>query len=48
VKKCILAMLILNASAVFEVFDFSPVFWIFDAHSLWHFGTIPVGLLLFT
>ncbi|XP_031568135.1 post-GPI attachment to proteins factor 3-like [Actinia tenebrosa] len=25
-----------------EVFDFPPIWWTFDAHSLWHFGTIPL------
>uniref|UniRef100_A0AC34F8J3 Post-GPI attachment to proteins factor 3 n=1 Tax=Panagrolaimus sp. ES5 TaxID=591445 RepID=A0AC34F8J3_9BILA len=33
-------------SAIFEVFDFSPIFWIFDAHSLFHAATIPTPLLL--
>lgn len=23
-----------------ELFDFAPVLWIFDAHSLWHLGTV--------
>ncbi|XP_064647861.1 post-GPI attachment to proteins factor 3-like [Lineus longissimus] len=48
VKRCILALLILNGSVIFEVFDFAPTFWVFDAHSLWHIGTVPVGYLWFS
>ncbi|XP_064635626.1 post-GPI attachment to proteins factor 3-like [Lineus longissimus] len=48
VKKCVAALVILNASLLLEVFDFPPVFWTFDAHSLWHIGTIPVGYLWFS
>uniref|UniRef100_A0A914YLD9 Post-GPI attachment to proteins factor 3 n=1 Tax=Panagrolaimus superbus TaxID=310955 RepID=A0A914YLD9_9BILA len=33
-------------SAIFEVFDFAPIFWTFDAHSLFHAATIPTPLLL--
>jgi hypothetical protein len=33
-------------AALFEVFDFPPVFWTFDAHSLFHAATIPTPLLL--
>ncbi|EDO42161.1 predicted protein [Nematostella vectensis] len=39
--KCI----VISASLFFlvglEVFDFPPLWWIFDAHSLWHLSTIP-------
>jgi hypothetical protein len=28
-----------------EIFDFSPIFYHFDAHSLWHFSTVPLGFL---
>lgn len=31
--------------ALMEVFDFPPFWGIFDAHSLWHTGTIPLGFL---
>ena len=33
-------------SAGFEVLDFPPIFWVFDAHSLFHAATIPTPLLL--
>lgn len=33
-------------SAGFEVLDFPPILWIFDAHSLFHAATIPTPLLL--
>ena len=30
-----------------ELADFPPIFWIFDAHSLWHASTVPLTLLLY-
>ena len=30
-----------------EVADFPPIFWIFDAHSLWHASTVPLVQLLY-
>ncbi|KAI6198383.1 Post-GPI attachment to proteins factor 3 [Aphelenchoides fujianensis] len=34
-------------AAVFEVFDFAPVFfWSVDAHSLFHLATVPTPILL--
>ncbi|KAL6441036.1 hypothetical protein ACFW04_003419 [Cataglyphis niger] len=30
-----------------ELADFPPIFWIFDAHSLWHASTIPLTVLLY-
>lgn len=31
-------------SIVLEVFDFVPVFWLIDAHSLFHLATVPIPL----
>jgi hypothetical protein len=30
-----------------EIADFPPIFWIFDAHSLWHAATIPLVNFLY-
>jgi len=30
----------------FEVLDFAPIFWVFDAHSLFHAFTVPCAVLL--
>lgn len=30
-----------------ELFDFAPLWWTLDAHSLWHLGTIPPTLLMY-
>lgn len=30
-----------------ELADFPPIFWIFDAHSLWHASTVPLAVLLY-
>uniref|UniRef100_A0A0K0CT96 Post-GPI attachment to proteins factor 3 n=1 Tax=Angiostrongylus cantonensis TaxID=6313 RepID=A0A0K0CT96_ANGCA len=44
----ILIMIIVwtNGSVIFETFDFPPIFWVFDAHSLFHAATIPLPLYL--
>ncbi|KAI0987992.1 hypothetical protein GJ496_009073 [Pomphorhynchus laevis] len=38
--KCLIAILSVAAVSPLELFDFPPLFFIFDAHSLWHLGTI--------
>lgn len=30
-----------------EVLDFPPIFWTFDAHSLWHAATVPLVSLFY-
>ncbi|XP_024942266.1 post-GPI attachment to proteins factor 3 [Cephus cinctus] len=30
-----------------ELADFPPIFWVFDAHSLWHASTAPLAVLLY-
>ena len=43
----ILWQLYFIAAAAFEIFDFPPYFGIFDAHSLWHAATIPLGFFVY-
>ncbi|XP_011505967.1 PREDICTED: post-GPI attachment to proteins factor 3 [Ceratosolen solmsi marchali] len=33
--------------SLLEIADFPPIFWLFDAHSLWHASTIPLVKLLY-
>lgn len=33
-----------NLATALELLDFAPVFWIFDAHSLFHLATVPIPL----
>ena len=43
------AIIILTSLFVnFELFDFSPIFWVIDSHSVWHFLTIPLPLLFYS
>jgi hypothetical protein len=35
---CVLMFLFMTL----ELLDFPPIFWVFDAHSLWHLATIPL------
>jgi len=43
-----LAVILTNCFLAFEVLDFAPVLWTFDAHSIWHFLTIPLPFLIFS
>ncbi|XP_055354184.1 post-GPI attachment to proteins factor 3-like [Paramacrobiotus metropolitanus] len=45
VWKCALSVLAVDALMLLELLDFPPFLWTFDAHSLWHLGTIPLPLL---
>lgn len=38
---------LLGLSLTFEISDFPPIFWVFDAHSLWHLATIPGTFVLY-
>lgn len=42
---CLLCNAWLLAAALLELFDFPPILGIFDAHSLWHAATVPLGPL---
>jgi post-GPI attachment to proteins factor 3 len=43
--SCLGVQLWLLAASLLEIFDFPPFWWVFDAHSLWHLATIPLGFL---
>lgn len=43
--KMIVVCLGLTAASLLEVFDFPPVLGVFDAHSIWHFATIPCVMI---
>jgi len=40
---CLSCQLWFIAAAAFEIFDFPPLYGIFDAHSIWHAATVPLG-----
>lgn len=44
-QQCLLLQLWFIAASMLELFDFPPIFYHFDAHSLWHCATIPLGHL---
>ena len=44
-RKCLAVMVGMNLLLLLEVLDFPPLGWTFDAHSLWHAGTVPLGFL---
>ncbi|KAI8834854.1 Per1-like-domain-containing protein [Chytridium lagenaria] len=43
--KIILTVISISLAMLFEVLDFPPIWWTFDAHSLWH-GLLAIDLLL--
>ncbi|XP_006832621.1 PREDICTED: post-GPI attachment to proteins factor 3 isoform X2 [Chrysochloris asiatica] len=48
VHKCMVVVLLLQALALLELLDFPPLFWVLDAHAIWHISTIPVHVLFFS
>lgn len=48
VQKCLFCMCGLTFLVLLELLDFPPLWWIFDAHSMWHAGTIPICYLWYS
>ncbi|XP_038635483.1 post-GPI attachment to proteins factor 3 isoform X3 [Scyliorhinus canicula] len=48
VWKCMIVVGLLNGLALLELLDFPPWLWVFDAHAVWHFSTIPVPFLFYS
>lgn len=44
-KVCLAIQVWFAIASMLEVFDFPPMFSHFDAHSLWHAATVPLGML---
>lgn len=42
---CLVCQVWFTFAALLEIYDFPPIYDIFDAHSLWHLSTIPLGFL---
>lgn len=40
VKTCASVIIVACGFLLLELFDFPPLFWTFDAHALWHLGTV--------
>lgn len=47
VHNCLWTMLILNGAICLELMDFVPIWWMIDAHSLFHLATVPVPFLFY-
>jgi hypothetical protein len=41
---CFFCQILFIIASMLEIFDFPPYFEIFDAHSLWHALTVPLGM----
>lgn len=42
---CLVSQLWFSLAALLELFDFPAIWGLFDAHSLWHAATIPLGFI---
>lgn len=40
-------VVLLQGLSLLELLDFPPLFWVLDAHAIWHISTIPVHTLFF-
>ena len=47
VIKCVISIVLVNCLLIFEINDFPPLFFVLDAHSIWHFGTICLPFIWF-
>ncbi|KAA0725529.1 Post-GPI attachment to proteins factor 3 PER1-like domain-containing protein 1 [Triplophysa tibetana] len=45
--KCGMVVLLLHVLALLELLDFPPLFWVLDAHAVWHLSTAPVHFLFY-
>ncbi|KAK3775098.1 hypothetical protein RRG08_048308 [Elysia crispata] len=48
VWKCVIVLVGLLALLSLELGDFPPLLWTYDAHALWHAGTVPMTLLWYS
>jgi hypothetical protein len=44
VKQCAAFIGLVALTTLLEVLDFPPLFWVFDAHALWHLSTSPLAI----
>nr|SVE69827.1 EOG090X0702 [Eubosmina coregoni] len=45
VKQCALFTSLVAVTTLLEIGDFPPIFWVIDAHALWHLATSPLPIL---
>lgn len=45
--KMFLFQVLIAISLLLEVNDFPPLFWVLDAHALWHLSTVLPTVLLY-
>lgn len=46
-RRCMVVVVLLQGLSLLELLDFPPLFWVLDAHAIWHISTIPVHTLFF-
>nr|SVE94265.1 EOG090X0702 [Simocephalus serrulatus] len=48
VKRCATFTALVGVTTLLEVMDFPPLFWVLDAHALWHLTTSPLVILWYS
>lgn len=43
--RCLLSVALFGITALLEVLDFEPIYFFFDAHSLWHISTVFIPFI---
>ncbi|XP_044732988.1 post-GPI attachment to proteins factor 3 [Chrysoperla carnea] len=46
-RKCLIFVTLMPAVTAFEILDFPPIWWLIDAHSLWHLATVPLNIVFY-
>lgn len=46
--KCAATVMAASCFVLLELLDFAPLWWTFDAHSLWHLSTVPLPLMWYS
>lgn len=46
-RKMLIFQILAAAALLLELNDFPPIFWMFDAHALWHLATVPLTVLFY-
>ncbi|KAJ3091817.1 Post-GPI attachment to proteins factor 3 [Quaeritorhiza haematococci] len=45
--KMLLSIVLISSAMSLELLDFPPIWFVFDAHSLWHAATVPVVFIFY-
>lgn len=47
VWRLIIFVALALSTVALEIYDFPPIFWLFDSHALWHLSSAPITILFY-